>query len=79
MRIIGNVPNPDFKITLFSMNGKFLIKLEKGMLEQTYKVTEEDAANEEAVRALLTEDFFKSAREIFLQMKASLNQALNAY
>ena len=40
MRVIAELPHPDCKITLFSMNHKFIIKFEQGTLEQTYKIAE---------------------------------------
>lgn len=42
MRIVAELPRPDCKITIFSMNMKFLVKFEKGAFEQTYKVSETD-------------------------------------
>ena len=45
MRIIAEMPHPDCKISIFSMNGKFLIKLEQGGLEQTYKLAEADVTD----------------------------------
>ncbi len=42
MRVVAELPRPDCKITIFSMNMKFLVKIEKGKLEQTYKLSEMD-------------------------------------
>ncbi|MFA5246237.1 MAG: hypothetical protein WC380_13120, partial [Pedobacter sp.] len=42
MRIIAELPHPECKITIFSMNQKFIIKLEKGVFEQVYKISEMD-------------------------------------
>jgi hypothetical protein len=37
MRIIAELPHPDFKITIMSMNQKFIVKMEKGVYEQILK------------------------------------------
>ena len=42
MRIIAELPHPEFKISILNMNSKFIIKIEKGALEQTYKLPEMD-------------------------------------
>jgi len=42
MRVIAELPHPECKITIFGMNGKYIIKCEKGTFEQTYKISEAD-------------------------------------
>jgi hypothetical protein len=46
MRVIAELPHPDCKITIFSMNQKYIIKLEKGIFEQIYKISELDIPKE---------------------------------
>ncbi len=33
MRIIAEIPHPDFKVSILNMNRKFIIKIEQGALE----------------------------------------------
>jgi hypothetical protein len=40
VRIVDTIPHPQLKISIFQMNGKYLIKFEAGPYEQTYKVDE---------------------------------------
>jgi hypothetical protein len=75
MRVVAEIPNPDMKITLFSWNGKYLIKLEKGPLEQTYKVDEMDVVDEAEVRQMLDEIFLSRALARFRDMGQDLQQA----
>lgn len=80
MRVIAELPHPDCKITLFSMNQKYIIKLEKGTFEQIYKIPELDipeGAN--GVFQLLDSEFIKSASERFNQMRVDFNQAYKRY
>lgn len=72
MRQLANIPHPEVNITLFSWNGKYLIKLEKGQLEQTYKVSEMDVTSDEEVRTLLDEEFIQAAIDRFQQMNKDL-------
>lgn len=75
MRVVAEIPNPDMKITLFSWNGKYLIKLEKGPLEQTYKVDEMEVMGEADVRQMLDEVFLNRALARFRDMYQDLQQA----
>jgi hypothetical protein len=75
MRQIAEIPNPSMKITVFSWNGKYLIKLEKGPLEQTFKVDEMEVTGEEEVRQLLDETFLDKALNRFKEMGQDLQQA----
>jgi hypothetical protein len=70
MRIVAELPNPDFKITIMSMNQKFIIKLEQGSLEQIYKVPEMDLTDGvNSVFELLDEEFLKTVSARFLEMR----------
>ena len=42
MRIIGTIPHPGFKISAFKNENKFIIKVEAGPFEQSYKFLESD-------------------------------------
>jgi hypothetical protein len=75
MRIIAELPHPDFKITLFSWNNRYLIKLEAGHLEQTYKVDQFDV-EEKRLNKLLDEQFLKEIADRFASMDKSLQAAL---
>ncbi|WP_375437333.1 hypothetical protein [uncultured Hymenobacter sp.] len=72
MRQLADIPHPEVKITLFSWNGKYLIKLERGPLEQTYKVSEMDVTSDEDVRALLDEEFMQAVINRFQHMHQDL-------
>jgi hypothetical protein len=75
MRVIAEIPHPAVKITLFHWNGKYLIKLERGNLEQTYKVSELDVTGEQEVRAILDEPFIADVVELFDQMRGKLRES----
>ncbi len=80
MRVVAELPHPDCKITLFLMNQKYIIKLEKGSFEQSYKVSELDIAEgAEGVFKILDEVFISTAVERFNQMRQDFNAAYNRY
>ncbi|ALI99548.1 hypothetical protein [Rufibacter tibetensis] len=73
MRVVADIPHPEIKITLLAWNGKYLIKLELGPFEQTYKVSEmEVTGGDEEVKKWLDEPFLQSSIELFLAMRKNL-------
>ncbi len=78
MRVIGEVPHNQFKITLFQWNGKFIIKIESGMYEQTYKVDEYEIP-ETSLPDLLDESFMSAVSARFREMHMNFQEALNNY
>ncbi|MCX8489895.1 MAG: hypothetical protein ORN54_02390 [Cyclobacteriaceae bacterium] len=75
MRIVGEIPHPELKITIFHWNNRYLIKLEAGPFEQTFKVEEYDLSSEEEVRHIVNEEFIQQSIERFKDMAKSLHQA----
>lgn len=77
MRIIAELPHPDFKITLFNMNQKYIVKFEQGQLEQSYKLSELDltggGANE--VFEIIDDEFLATVTERFKSMRSDFSAA----
>lgn len=77
MRVLAELPHPSFKISLFGMNQKFIIKFEQGTLEQSYKIAEADIiGGVNGVFELLDEAFLKAVEDNFQNMR---NQFIEAY
>ena len=77
MRVVREINDKPCKITVFSWNGKYLIKLEQGALEQTYKVSEMDVLEAE-IDEILSDEFIKEALTTFETMGASLGKSLSS-
>lgn len=77
MRVVGEIPHPACKITIFAWNNRYLIKLENGLLEQTYKINEYDVTSESEVFQLVDETFIKEALARFAEMSGSLHAAIS--
>ncbi len=78
MRVIGEIPHPHCKITLFHWNNRYLIKLEHGLLEQTYKIHEYDVGSEEDLRKIVSADFLAEAMRGFVLMDHNLHRSMDA-
>lgn len=76
MRVVGEIPHPDCKITIFAWNNRYLIKLEQGLLEQTFKVNEYDVTSEAELYRIVDEAFLEEAMQRFADMSESLRQAM---
>jgi len=76
MRIIGEIPHSQCKITLYNWNNRYLIKLEKNGLEQTFKVDQFELASDKDLQILVDELFIQKAMERFEDMERSMAEAL---
>ena len=75
MRVVGEIPHPDCKITLFSWNNRYLIKIEQGLFEQTFKINVADLAADSELMELVDEQFVRECLDRFLNMHESLVSA----
>jgi hypothetical protein len=76
MRIVGEIPHPDCKITLLSWNNRYLIKIEQGFLEQTFKIDQFDLIKETDLPRILDEKFITQCVRRFSEMHSSLREAM---
>jgi len=76
MRIIGEIPHSQCKITLYHWNNRYLIKLEKDRLEQTFKVDQFELTSEKELSTLVDESFMQKALDRFNDMEQSIAMAL---
>ena len=76
MRVVKEFQRPECKVTIFQWNGKYLIKLERGPLEQTYKIPELDLSSETELEDVLSDRFMQKAEKRFTEMMQDLQTAL---
>jgi hypothetical protein len=80
MRIIAELPHPDFKISILNMNRKFIVKIEQGNLEQTYKIAEADLMDGvNSVFELFDEELLKTVSTRFEEMRKNFKESYNRY
>ncbi|KLT64205.1 hypothetical protein [Pedobacter sp. BMA] len=77
MRVIAELPHPECKISIFSMNQKFIIKFEQGTFEQSYKLAELDLSGGGVndVFEILDEEFIATVIERFKLMRTDFTAA----
>lgn len=75
MRVVGNIPHPDILITVFAMNEKYVVKMEAGPMEQTYKIPMDAVQGLDGVQKFFDEAFMQKVlqrfNEMFLDLKAA--------
>ena len=80
MRIIAELPHPDFKISILNMNNKYIVKIEQGSLEQTYKLAEIDLIDGvNSIFELLDEEFLKTVSARFHEMRKDFKETYSRY
>jgi len=77
MRVVGEIPHPELKITLFHWNNRYLIKVEAGLFEQTFKISETDVISDEDLKKTIDAEFLEQALRTFDQMASSFYAALD--
>ena len=75
MRVVKEIPHPRFKITIYSWNGKYLIKIELGQFEQVYKLNELDVSSPDDLTRILDENFQLKVMKRFSEMASDFNEA----
>ncbi|MFC4210627.1 hypothetical protein ACFOWA_05520 [Pedobacter lithocola] len=77
MRVIAELPHPECKISIFSLNQKYIVKFEQGTFEQSYKLAELDLSGGGVndVFEILDEEFISTVIERFKAMRIDFNTA----
>jgi hypothetical protein len=78
MRVVGEISHPECKITIFHWNNRYLLKLESGLMEQTFKIEEYDLSSEEDLKKIANPRFIEKALDRFQEMAASLHDEVNS-
>lgn len=70
MRIIGEIPHPQYKITVFSMNERLSFQIEDSLLTQTYRFRDgSGVGNLNDVKLFLNATFLEDVDNAFLKMR----------
>lgn len=78
MRIIGNIPHPSMKITVFKMDNKLSVKFETGLYEQTFKFRESnEMASFQDMEKLVDEAYCGAVLAQFSAMHQIKNGAMS--
>ncbi|MDP4797554.1 MAG: hypothetical protein NWR50_01700 [Crocinitomicaceae bacterium] len=75
MRLVKDIPHEKYKIQLFQYNGKYILKIELGQFEQTYKIGDTDVYGVEDVEKMITPQLLKNSLNRFVEMRADWGEA----
>ena len=75
MRVVEEIPHPHFKITIFSWNAKYIIKIEAGQFEQCFKISEMDVSGVGDVKKMLSAPFMENVTKRFIEMRKDFADA----
>lgn len=70
MRVIREIPHERYKIQIFQYNGKYILKIELGQFEQSYKIGETDVIGVEEVEKMITDELLSNSLKRFVEMRA---------
>lgn len=76
MRIAGYIEDKDMKITIFQYHGRFSVKFENPLFEQTYKLNESLFPDLDSIHTLVSEDFKAQVRARFENMSVQMANCL---
>ncbi len=77
MRLVKDIPHDRFKIQIFNYNAKYIVKIELGQFEQTFKIGETDVYGVEDVERMITPELLSNAIKRFVEMRADWEEAFN--
>ena len=77
MRLVKDIPHEKYKIQLFQYNGKYILKIELGQYEQSFKIDELDIQNTDDIDKMITEEFLQNCLKRFLTMRRDWEKAFD--
>lgn len=75
MRLVKDIPHDRYKIQVFSYNSKYIVKIELGQFEQTFKIGELDVNGLEEVERMITAELLSNCLKRFVDMRADWEAA----
>ena len=65
MRVVDQLPHPDFRVQLFHFGANYLVEIEAGPMKQTYRYPTDRFGSPAAVWATVTPEFLEQVRQHF--------------
>ena len=76
MRYIKDIVSNKYKISLYQWNNKYIIKIESGMYEQTYKIDQYEVSNVEEIEKCVDDLFLNKVTSLFDSMNTDFTDTL---
>ena len=78
MRIVKEIPHDRYRIQVHQYNGKYILKIELGQYEQSYKINELDITSADDIDKMITEEFLQNCLKRFLTMRRDWEKAFDS-
>mgnify|MGYP005990045901 CR=1 FL=1 len=75
MRVIADIPHSKYKIQIFQYNSKYIVKIELGQFEQSYKINESDVSGVDEVKNMITQNLLNNSLDRFISMRSDWGDA----
>lgn len=69
MRLVKEIPHQQYKIQIFHYNAKYIVKIELGQFEQTYKIGDTDVFGLEDVERMINQELLVNSLHRFVDMR----------
>ncbi len=78
MRLVKDIPHERYKIQLFHYNNKYILKIELGQFEQTFKIGDTDIFEIAEVERMVTPELLTNALKRFVEMRQDWEEAFKS-
>ena len=78
MRTVAEIPHHTFRISIFSYNAKYIVKIELAQYEQLFKIAETDVAGLEDLKKMISDEFLENCMERFLTMRTDWTKSFSS-
>ena len=75
MRTIKEIPHERFKIQIMNYNAKYILKIELGQFEQSFKIGESDIATLDELDKMVTPELLSNCLKRFIEMRSDWESA----
>lgn len=79
MRTLGFIEHPVYKISVFMWSEKYIVKVEAGLFEISYKFREGDFSSWEQLKELFDEALMNEIGNTFKKMSADMQSAAGRF
>lgn len=75
MRLIKDIPHDRYKIQLLNYNAKYIIKIELGQYEQSFKIDETEIGSIEEIENMINPELLANCLKRFIEMRSDWENA----
>lgn len=77
MRWIKDIPHEKYKIQILNYNSKYIVKIELGQFEQSFKINETDVIGVEEIEKMINKELLTNSLHRFIEMRNDWTNAFN--